>query len=82
MPFDWSRACYDHSGALVIWKGKASGNQGVVLLNKRLNLPITGALSLPFMLQNTRTTRLGYILLVFSLSQHTDHDAEGHQNIR
>ena len=66
----------------VIWKGKVSSNQGVVLLNKRLNLPITGILSLPFMLQNMRTTRLGYMLLVFSPSQCTDNEAMGNQNTR
>ena len=63
-------------------EGKASGNQGVILLNKRLNLPSTGALSPPFMLQNTRTTRLGYMLLVFSPSQCIDNKAMGDQNIR
>jgi len=66
----------------VIWKGKASGNQEVILLNKRLNLPITGALSLPFMLQNTRTTRLGYMLLVFSPSQCIVNEAVGNHNTR
>jgi len=63
--------------AWVIWKGKASSNQGVILLNKRLNLPFTGALSLSFILQNTGTTRLGYILLVFSPIQCVHSEAWG-----
>ena len=58
-------------------EGKASSNQGVVLLNKRLNLPFTGMSSLSFMLQNTGTTRLGYRLLVFSPSQRIGNEAWG-----
>ena len=60
----------------VIWKGRVV-IQGVILLNKRLNLPFAGMSNLPFMLQNTGTTRLGYILLVFSPSQHVNNKAWG-----
>jgi len=50
-----------------IWKGRAV-IQGVVLLNKRLNLPFRRLVESPFKLLSTGTTRLGYMLLVFSPS--------------
>ena len=77
MLFDMSRASLsDRSQSCDDMEGK-SGNQGVILLNKRLNLPFTGASSLIFILQNTGTSRLGYILLVLQSYTHGNNESWG-----